>query len=357
MIKILHSADWHLDSPLQGHSPEQTAVLRRALLEIPGKIAALCRSECCDLVLLSGDLFDGAYTREGYLALLGALEEMAVPVFITPGNHDYADANSPWAKELWPENVHIFTQPHMTYVDVPGLNCRVWGAGFVSMDCPALLEGFRVSGEGSCNIGILHGDPTQLHSPYCPITKLQVEQSGFDYLALGQIHKGGLFTAGKTLCAWPGCPMGRGYDEPGQKGALIVTVGEETASRFVPLDAPQFYDLETDVTDTPENALSALLPAVGNDHFYRVTFTGSSEAIVLDRVAAAFSRFPNLVLRDKTTPPVDVWGTADEDSFEGMYFRLLRSALEAADPQTQKRIRLAAEISRQILDGQEVTLP
>lgn len=357
MIKILHSADWHLDSPLQGHSPEQTAILRRALLKIPCKVAALCRSEHCDLMLLSGDLFDGAYTRESYLALRNALEEIAVPVFITPGNHDYIDANAPWSKELWPENVYIFTQPHMTYVDVPRLNCRVWGAGFVSMDCPGLLEGFRASGEVACNIGVLHGDPTQIHSPYCPITKPQVEQSGLDYLALGHIHKGGVFTAGKTLCAWPGCPMGRGYDEPGQKGVLITTVGEETTSRFVPLDTPKFYDLETEVTDTPESSLAALLPAVGNADFYRVTFTGSSEAIDLDRVSAGFPQFPNLVLRDKTTPPVDVWGTADDDSFEGMYFRLLREALDTPDTQTQKRVRLAAEISRQILNGQEVTLP
>ncbi len=356
MIKILHSADWHLDSPLQGHSPEQTAFLRRALLEIPGKIAALCRQEACDLMLLSGDLFDGAYTRESYLALYAALEEVSIPIFIAPGNHDFMDANSPWTREIWPENVFIFTQPHITSVDVPGLNCKVYGAGFTSMDCPGLLEGFRAA-DNSCAIGILHGDPTQLQSPYCPITKAQVELSGLTYLALGHIHKGGAFTAGKTLCAWPGCPMGRGYDEPGQKGVLIATVGEETTSRFVPLDTPKFYDLETEVTDTAETRLTTLLPAVGNTDFYRVTFIGNSEAIDLAKVAAGFPQFPNLVLRDKTTPPIDVWGTADEDSFEGMYFRLLWEALDTPDAQSQKRIRLAAEISRQILDGQEVTLP
>ena len=60
MIKILHSGDWHLDSPFQGRTEAQAGALRQELLQIPDKIAALCREENCDLVLLSGDLFDGA---------------------------------------------------------------------------------------------------------------------------------------------------------------------------------------------------------------------------------------------------------------------------------------------------------
>ena len=100
MIKILHSADWHLDSAMQlgGES------LRKALLEIPGKIAAICKQQQCDLVLLSGDLFDGAYTQDSLRILKNALEEMAVPVFITPGNHDFASVSSPWLREVFPES-------------------------------------------------------------------------------------------------------------------------------------------------------------------------------------------------------------------------------------------------------------
>ena len=73
MIKLLHSGDWHLDSPLQGRTEEQAGALRRELLKIPGKIAALCKAQNCDLVLLSGDLFDGAYTQESYRTVYAAL--------------------------------------------------------------------------------------------------------------------------------------------------------------------------------------------------------------------------------------------------------------------------------------------
>ena len=64
MIKILHSGDWHLDAPMQGRSPEQAAFLRSELAKLPRKIADLCMEENCDLMLLGGDLFDGAYSQQ-----------------------------------------------------------------------------------------------------------------------------------------------------------------------------------------------------------------------------------------------------------------------------------------------------
>ena len=107
-MKILHSADWHLDAPMAAGDD----ALRAALLAVPGKLAALCKEERCDLVLLSGDIFDGPATAESIRALRTALEEMAVPVFIAPGNHDFVSAAGVWRTEVFPANVHIFfTQP------------------------------------------------------------------------------------------------------------------------------------------------------------------------------------------------------------------------------------------------------
>ena len=47
----------------------------------------------------------------------------------------------------------------------------------------------------------------------------------------------------------------------------------------------------------------------------------------------------------------------DADTLEGVYFRLLKDAFENADEETGEIIELAARLSRQILDGQEVVLP
>ena len=94
-MKFLHTADWHLDSPFTGRTPAQREALRKALLKIPGKVAEVCRREGCEMMLLSGDIFDGPYTRESLDALRTALEEAAVPVFIAPGNHDFCGPDPP----------------------------------------------------------------------------------------------------------------------------------------------------------------------------------------------------------------------------------------------------------------------
>ncbi len=356
-MKILHSADWHLDSPLQGFLPEQREVLRRALLVLPGKIAELCRKENCQMMLLSGDIFDGAYTKESYRAVYDALQEVGVPVFIAPGNHDYVGAASPWKQELWPENVHIFCKNQIESVAVPECNCRVYGAGFEAMDCPGLLENFRAECQENYAVGVFHADPTQMNSPYNPVTGYQIQESGLDYLALGHIHKTDSFVAGHTLCAWPGCPMGRGYDEQGSKGVLITQIGDGVSTRFVELDGPRFYDVEAEAGDDPQQVLENLLPPVGNENYYRITFTGECSGLDVSGLASQFKRFPNLVLRDKTVLPVDIWENAGEDSFEGIYFGLLKQALGEAGPEEKKQILLAAKLSKQILEGQEVTLP
>ncbi len=354
-MKILHAADLHLDTPFTGRAPEQVQYLKKKLLSIPGQLCDLCRQEGCDVMLLAGDLFDGPWTQESLDVLRQALEEAAVPVFISPGNHDFCAPDSPYIKEIWPGNVHIFTRSEISSVTVERLDLKVYGAGFESMDCAPLLERFRAEGPERYHIAVLHGDPTQRDSSYCPITAGQVQESGLHYLALGHVHKGGAFRGGETLCAWPGCPMGRGYDEPGTKGALIVTLDGTAESRFVTLDGPKFYDYETEAGDDPAAAIRTLLPAAGNDDFLRITLTGEADPIDLGSLYD--DRFPNLLLRDKTQPRVDVWSALGADTLEGAYFRLLKNAMEGTDPRARQELELAARISRTILDGREVALP
>ena len=186
-LKILHTADWHLDSPFGGFTEPQRQLLQAQQRRLPGKIADLCRREDCDLMLLAGDIFDGKPSRETVDTLKEALARCGVPVMVAPGNHDFCAPGSPWLEENWPENVHIFTGA-LESVTLESLSCRIYGAGYRSMDCGPLLEDFRAEGDERYCIAVLHGDPTQRESPYSPITTAQVRESGLDYLALGHIH-------------------------------------------------------------------------------------------------------------------------------------------------------------------------
>ena len=349
-LTILHSADWHLDSPF-GSLPEEAGDrLHRAQREIPGRIAALCRERHCDMVLLAGDLFDAVPRRETLETVKRALEDCRVPVFIAPGNHDYCSPASPWLTENFPENVHIFTGD-MAWVDVPALDCRVYGGGYRSMDCPGLLRNFHAEGDSRWCVGVLHGDPLIVTSPCCPVTMAQVRESGFDYLALGHIHAAGSFLGGETLCAWPGCPMGRGWDETGEKGVYLVTLEETASVQFLPLGLPQFYDLTVQLRTDARSALEGILPPAQSPDFFRVTLTGSGH-VNTEKLAAHFENLNYLCIRDKTREKKNLWDWAGEDSLRGLYFQKLRE--ESGE---QPLATLAAEISMTLLDGGEVELP
>ena len=101
-------------------------------------------------------------------------------------------------------------------------------------------------------------------------------------------------------------------------------------------------------------AVEAVLPAVPGEDFYRVTLTGNC-IVDLEELKREFADFPNLELRDRTEPPVEIWPDADKDSLEGIYFGMLRKAMEDS-PENARQIQLAAEISRKLLSGREVKL-
>ena len=301
-------------------------------------------------MLLSGDIFDGAATRESIDLVKKALKDCVVPVFLSPGNHDFCASGSPWLEETWPANVHVFTGA-LESVAIPELDCRIYGAGYKSMDCPGLLENFHAQGSEKYQIAVLHGDPTVSNSPYCPITTAQVRNSGLDYLALGHIHKAGSFRAGATLCGWPGCPMGRGWDETGEKGLYLVTLEDTAELKPVQMNTVRFFEETLDIGTDAAAALEHLLPGAGSEDFYRISLTGTGDVDV-DALQRQFGAYPNLELRDLTEEPVDLWAEAGEDTLRGVYFRLLREIAQE-DPNAV----LAAEISRKLLEGREVRLP
>ena len=128
-VKIVHAADFHLDSAFGALSAEQARQRRRESRELLTRLCNYVNQNGVDLVLLAGDLFDSDTTyRETLEALSEALGAMQARVFIAPGNHDPYSAKSPYATLSWPENVHIFTSKTVERVELPELQCAVYGA-------------------------------------------------------------------------------------------------------------------------------------------------------------------------------------------------------------------------------------
>lgn len=361
MLKLIHAADLHLDSPFSGLSAEQAVLRRQEQRALLARLADLAQKEQVDLVLLSGDLLDGSRVYgETADVLSQTLGLIPARVFIAPGNHDPYTAASPYARPIWPDNVHIFTSPRTEAVPVPELNCTVYGAAFTAEqreDAP--LEGFSARGDG-LRLMVLHGN-TQGRD-YAPIAPAHIAASGLDYLALGHIHQGsGLQKTGDTYWAYPGCPEGRGFDETGEKGVLLVEVDAgHTTARFCPLALHRYEILTADLTGCadPLAAVEALLPAHTQNYSCRILLTGEfdMDAGTVDRLEQALApRFYSLEVQDRTRPPRDLWARAGEDSLTGLFLQTMAAQCQA-DPDNEA-LQLAVRFGLAALEQGEDVAP
>lgn len=359
MIRFLHAADLHLDSPFHALPPEQAAVRRQEQRLLLDELAELCSLERCDLMLLSGDLFDADAVRpDTFEALCRSLRSCRARVFIAPGNHDYDAPGSPYRRSGWPDNVHIFHSAAPEAVVLEDLGAAVWGAAFTAPVSPSLLEGFRVRDRRLQNLMVLHGDPENANSPYNPVAARQIEGSGLDYLALGHLHTaGGLRRAGRTAYAWPGCPMGRGFDETGEKGVLLGTLsGEGCRVEFRPLPGRRYEILSVEAGTHPLEAIEAALPPHTERDSYRILLTGQCPPPDVPGLYDALSRrFFSLTIRDQTSRPRELWAARGEDTLKGLFLQALYDDPgRAEDPALYE---LAAALGVAAMEGREVPEP
>ncbi len=356
MLRILHAADFHLDSPFAALSEEQAALRRREQRQLLASLAEA--AEGADIVLLPGDLLDsGVCHAETVEALEGFLNALPGRVFVAPGNHDYYAPESPWDRMELRENIHIFTSPQPEPFQLPELGCTVWGAAFTGPRSAGKLRSFRAPAEG-IQLMLLHGDVGG-GMGYDPIGESEIAASGLKYLALGHVHAcSGLRQSGDTYWAYPGCLMGRGFDETGDKGYLTVALdGDDCRAEFHPLPGRKYEICSVDVTGAESllSAVEAALPEDSSRHVYRVLLRGQwPEKPRPEALAEALAdRCFQIEVRDETQLMTDVWLGAGEDTLRGCFLRVLKKKYDAAPEEAKAGITLAARYGLAALDYRE----
>lgn len=359
MLKLLHAGDFHLDTPFRSLPPREAQRRRQEQRRALEALRDLAVAQRVDIALLAGDLFDAqTIYPETVEALSAALGAFPCPVCIAPGNHDPFTDRSPYAAYPWPDNVHIFRSQAVTPLPFPELGARVYGYAFTSTareDDP--LAGFHAPQDGFLNLGVFHAQVGKGGS-YAPIDPASLAQSGLAYAALGHVHQSAPpDPAAPTPWAYCGCLMGRGFDELGDKGVVLVTLdGGKVDWQLIPLSQSRYLLLDVDVTGRDPQA--ALLDALGHDHledYCRVTLRGEAAALDLNLLTqAAEGRCRTLTLRDETVVPLDVWARLEEETLTGLFLREMRQRLgDEPDPDGKRRLQLALRYGLAALEGRE----
>lgn len=363
MLTIIHSGDLHLDAPFAGLTAEQSATRREGQRLHLEKLAQLAQDRNADLLLLAGDLFDGRETYyETTLALTKILGGLSCPVLIAPGNHDYYHSRSPYALLSWPSNVHIFTAPTMESIPFPDLGCTVHGNAFINPHCDSdPLAGFIAPQDGQIHIGLVHGQVEEA-GRYAPIAKSSIAHSGLTYLALGHVHQtSGLCQQGNTHWAYSGCLEGRGFDETGDKGALVITIDHDGVhSEFVPLATRRYHVISVDCTDqSPQGVLLSALPTGSEKDVIRFLLTGQTTPIDLQSLTDLVApHCYSVTLRDRTRPLRPLWERMEEDNLTGLFLRSMaerRATLNTLEE--QEELDLAVRFGLAALENGEDCRP
>ncbi len=236
MFRFIHTADLHLDAPLHSLALKDEVLsdlvgsATRGALE---QIVTLCLEEDVHALLIAGDLYDrdlhSMKTAAFLTAQLERLNAASIPVFIIRGNHD---AESRITKELdLPPNVHVFTGHGGTeHLEEHGV--AVHGVSFAKPQAPeSLLPKYPAPVAGCFNIGLLHTSlvGSERHDTYAPCSVSDLKNHGYDYWALGHIHKRQVHSEAPHI-VMPGMPQGRDIGEAGTKTVTLVSVSDGTVT-------------------------------------------------------------------------------------------------------------------------------
>ncbi len=218
-------------------------------------LVELALAEEVAFVLLAGDLYDGDWrdysTALFFAAQLSRLGQAGISVYWLRGNHD---AQSQITKHLkLPNNSFEFSSRKPQTFLREDLGVAIHGQGFskraVTDD---LAAGYPAAADGYFNIGVLHTCVSGRagHEPYAPCKLETLVTKGYEYWALGHVHKREVLHQ-RPWVVFPGNLQGRHIRETGTKGAILVSVedGEVAEVAHHALDVLRWVRLEIDASE------------------------------------------------------------------------------------------------------------
>ena len=189
IIKFLHCADIHLDTPFVGLSPEKSDERRVGLRSAFMKMMEYVRGAGIDYVLISGDLFETECATNSTAELL--IREFRAchntQFIIAPGRQDCYENNPIYSTGRLPGNCHVFSSDKLGRFDFEQDKLTVYGWAFMGEELKASPLYDNVVGDVS-NINIVCGYADldgAVGSSLCPVSLTDVKKFGADYYAFG----------------------------------------------------------------------------------------------------------------------------------------------------------------------------
>lgn len=349
-MKFIHIADMHFDTPFTflGETENLGDIRRLEQREVFKKIIEYIKKEKIPYLFIAGDLYDQKYVKETTIEYLNnSFKQIPeTKIFIAPGNHDPILKNSYYNEFNWNNNVYIFNNAIGLYEFE---NVDIYGFGFNDFYCNNFnVEDIKIKNKEKLNILILHGDvdaSKNAENPYNPITNSELSDLGFDYIAMGHIHK--RQTINENI-VYPGSTVSLGFDEPGEHGMLEVNLEKNNLKiKFIKLDNRIFEEIELDISEI--NTQEELIEKINNlkleeNNMYKIVLVGIRNFEIDTNKILKLKLQKNISkIKNKTKIKYNLEEIAKQNNLKGIFVKEMLELLNA-EPENTEIIQNALEI-------------
>mgnify|MGYP002542789276 CR=1 FL=1 len=273
-MKFVHIADVHFDAPFSTISDRAELGQTRRLeqREAFKKVIEFIKKNNIENLFISGDLYEQLYVRKSTIIFINNLfkEIPNTKIYITPGNHDPYIKASYYNCYEWEKNVKIFTSQ---VEKIENEDAIIYGFGFDNYEMNKnQLNEIVIEQSNKPQILITHGTVVSGNDTkgiYNPMSAQELLKKGFDYIALGHIHKRDEVYSGSLISL--------GFDEPGEHGFICgEIINKKLYTKFIKIDNREFVKKEFDVSDiySEEELIEKLNNINTENNLYEINLIG-----------------------------------------------------------------------------------
>jgi DNA repair exonuclease SbcCD nuclease subunit len=367
MIKFLHLADLHL-----GYSPlylqEKAADRERDFFQAFKRAVdyALDKPNAISFVLIAGDVFDSPNPADTLVAevknQISKLTTAHVPVLIVPGTHDAIDR--PGSVYHRGDNfggaaiVTNSTPELIQTLMVDNRPVNIYSVANVRSETSLTQENFAKKDSEGVHIAFLHAEVLETgldaNSGEIRLTKALIEQSGFDYIALGHYHNQTQYQLGTTLAVYPGTLEGKDFSESGDRYLNVVSIDDgRTEVEKVKINQRELQKIEIDLDReniaTPDQLVQHLKNLANPDLLARVLFTGVADFVpgpdlIKSQVSGSFYY---LDIEDDTAIVQSgfIQSIKEEKTIRGVFAKKMLERIETAPPDKKRTLEKALKLT------------
>lgn len=355
-MKFVHIADMHFDIPFtslnsSGNLGDKRRLEQRGALK---KVIEYIKQNEIDYLFIAGDLYEHDYVRKSTIDYITALFKRIpkTKIFISPGNHDPYIKGSYYDTHDFGENVYVFHSSRLEKYEDENIN--IYGMAFTDFYMnESCFDNIVLPNSNKPNVLLAHcdlnGSKDENGFSYNPVLESKLNSLGFDYGAIGHVHKNNLQSNNRIY--YSGSMISLGFDELGEHG---MVVGELTKNKlcmdFVKLDDRMFkeYELDIEKFSSKEDLLEELIHLnLDDSNLYKIILVGKRNFEINPReLLKILSSNKILKIKDETKLSYDLEELATQNNLRGIFIRELMNKYnsgECTNEEFQKAIEIGLD--------------